>query len=472
MNQVSHLNVCLAAVFVFSLTMPALSAKCPGWCNNKVNKKKGWKDTIVGQTTPKCQWNKCQECPQWKDCCASSPSSKCNVPPKCPGWCNNKNNIPKGWLDTIDGQTTPKCYWKKCFQCPEWKDNCETSTSCGSLHVANSDQEGTLVGSTGDGVQVNCADGFTGGSAQVTCKALGEGTSAHSAWTGAPTCVAASCGALVVNNSNQLGTTSGATGDTTLVICKEGGYATAECEGTGMGVSAWNNAPTCEGCTKLDCFRETRMKGYWDCHAVREQVSKEDCATLCLQTEGGCGGFSMSDGTCRVMSKRQEQLVTDCKWKKGSSYYYKSKAQGPVGDETKFYSKEDFLAGYPQAFGVGFYCDTYGNILGNDDIPGSAEAQNLDVCHTRCQNVGCKYFSFAEGSKNWCMLHKNCDFATYGGYENGNPYKVYQPTQEEDGDGDYDGQGSDVSRPRLLQDSKETPSGMFNENRLVNAVVI
>lgn len=459
MNQSLHLNLCLVAVTVLSLTMPAMgkaSAKCPGWCNNKVNKEKGWKDTIAGQTTPKCEWQACQECPQWKRQCA-----------KCPGWCNNKKNAPKGWLDTIEGQTTPKCYWKKCFECPQWLENCNASTSCGSLHVANSDQEGTLSGSTGDQVLVTCANGFTGGSAQAVCEALGDGTSAHSAWTGAPTCVAASCGTLFVNHSNQRGATIGITGDTALVICNEGDYATAECKGTSTGVSAWSNAPDCQKCTGVECFHESPKKGFWDCNVLWSDAnSKEDCAQECLK--GGCGGFSVSgDGTCRVMSKTRGQLATECGWRADSSAtYYKSKAQGPVGDESKF---------YPQVFAEKTYCDTH--------KLQSRQISSRDACRILCASSSqCNYFMYAESSGTtikWCMTSETCTATLSEGYDplgfsgrypDGNPYKIYQ--LERDTGDDYDGEGDDVSQPRLLQDRVEAPSGMFDKDLYVNAVMV
>lgn len=462
MSQLLYSSVYLAVAVVLSRTMPVTgkaSARCPGWCNNQVNKKKGWKTTIANQTTPKCQWQQCQECPQWKRQCA-----------KCPGWCNNKKNTPKGWLDTIEGQTTPKCYWKKCFECPEWLNECRVSTSCGFLHVANSDQEGTIIGSTGDTVLVACANGFVGGSAQVACTALGDGTSAHSAWTGAPTCSAASCGTLVVDHSNQLGTTNGITGDTALVICNDGDYATAECKGTSTGVSAWSNTPVCQGCSGVECFFETSVAGYWDCNSLLSAADLNDCAQHCLAADGGCGGFWWSDATCRVMSKPPGQLETECRWDRDTSgAYYKSRAQGPVGDETKF---------HPQVFAEGMYCDHVQPAQSSNTL--SSHRASETACHDECKDEPqCNYFSVAPVQshmqrRRWCMTHASCTVAISGGYEGpagSNPYNVYQPARDDDTD-DYDEQGDDVSKPRLLQDSGETPSRMPDEGHVVDPMVI
>ena len=58
--------------------------------------------------------------------------------------------------------------------------------SCGPLKVVGSNHsDGNHAGVTGDTVNVGCADGYSGSSTTVTCKAVAAGVSR---WVGMPTC--------------------------------------------------------------------------------------------------------------------------------------------------------------------------------------------------------------------------------------------------------------------------------------------
>ncbi|ANS04372.1 hypothetical protein [uncultured Mediterranean phage] len=107
-----------------------------------------------------------------------------------------------------------------------------SASACTPTQVANSDKAGAghggISGNTGDTVEVQCDDGYTGGGTW-TCLANGD-------FSG-NTCTAGSCTATQVANSDKssAGSITGNTGDTVTVTC-DGGYTgggTWTCGGDG-----------------------------------------------------------------------------------------------------------------------------------------------------------------------------------------------------------------------------------------------
>merc|ERR1712216_288336 len=113
---------------------------------------------------------------------------------------------------------------------------------CAVLTVSNSDATGSVTaGSLGDTVSVTCADGYSG-SGVATCNADSGATTAS--WS-APSCVASSCGALIIANSDAEGSDTGVTGDAVEVMCDigYGGGSTmfSQCEGdVGSTSASWD----------------------------------------------------------------------------------------------------------------------------------------------------------------------------------------------------------------------------------------
>jgi len=129
-----------------------------------------------------------------------------------------------------------------------WSTPVCSASSCGNLTVANSDQSGSLNGSTGQTLGVACSDGFSGGG---TASCTGNSGASTSAWV-YTACTVSSCGALTVANSDQSGSTTGTTGQTVFVTCNSGysGNGTATCTAnSGASTSAWVHTVTCTGTT-------------------------------------------------------------------------------------------------------------------------------------------------------------------------------------------------------------------------------
>merc|ERR1711998_602349 len=108
-----------------------------------------------------------------------------------------------------------------------WDPPTCVASSCGSLTVTNSDADGASTGTTSEAVAVTCDDGYSG-SGSATCVAdVGATTSS---WD-LPTCVASSCGSLIVTNSDADGASTGTTSDSVFVTCDDGysGSESATC---------------------------------------------------------------------------------------------------------------------------------------------------------------------------------------------------------------------------------------------------
>ena len=157
------------------------------------------------------------------------------------------------------------------------------ANSCTATEVSNSNKAGvgSITGTTGEPVEVACADGYSG-DGTATCQTGGTFT--------AVTCAANSCTATEVSNSNKagVGSITGTTGEPVEVACdlgySGGGTATCATDGT-------FNTLTCAACvagTYNDVVGSAACKSCTDevngYSTVPGLTKSDDCKS--------CSGFS------------------------------------------------------------------------------------------------------------------------------------------------------------------------------------